>query len=132
MVSEVIIKNEFIVLMITVLILIVVEYGLGVFKGRRISGKKLYVLILIVVEYGLGENIYYIKLPENVYVLILIVVEYGLGGLADTARQKTAKCSLNPYCSGIWSRSSRRKAEAYQLDFVLILIVVEYGLGDII
>ena len=37
-------------------------------------------------------------------VLILIVVEYGLGGAKNIVLTYN-KTSLNPYCSGIWSRS---------------------------
>ena len=38
---------------------------------------------------------------------------------------------LNPYCSGIWSRSWYSGVMLYLGDNGLILIVVEYGLGDV-
>ena len=37
-------------------------------------------------------------------VLILIVVEYGLGDKKNRFVKRISKTSLNPYCSGIWSR----------------------------
>ena len=37
---------------------------------------------------------------------------------------------LNPYCSGIWSRSCWCQLLHLLFQVVLILIVVEYGLGD--
>ena len=63
-------------------------------------------------------------------VLILIVVEYGLGdpsllGLIFT------DASLNPYCSGIWSRRRGLFVDRIPRRKVLILIVVEYGLGGL-
>ena len=39
--------------------------------------------------------------------------------------------SLNPYCSGIWSRSIAQKCWKLMYQNVLILIVVEYGLGEV-
>ena len=78
------------------------EYGLGdvlFFAVYFLSGL---VLILIVVEYGLG--VLEINVPKlNELVLILIVVEYGLGVLSKP-KLRQVKLSLNPYCSGIWSR----------------------------
>ena len=62
----------------SVLILIVVEYGLGDMIVKLFARCRVGVLILIVVEYGLGENIPNID-KEGKPVLILIVVEYGLG-----------------------------------------------------
>ena len=41
---------------------------------------------------------------------------------------RNTRC-LNPYCSGIWSRSKTGKEYKSYLKPVLILIVVEYGLG---
>ena len=59
-----------------VLILVVVEYGLGLLKTHYLS--QFAVLILVVVEYGLGQALATgtAKLDD---VLILVVVEYGLG-----------------------------------------------------
>ena len=42
------------------------------------------------------------------HVLILIVVEYGLGENIVLTYNKTQE-SLNPYCSGIWSRRRYRQ-----------------------
>ena len=41
---------------------------------------------------------------DGASVLILIVVEYGLGVVLSDGSEHTF-VSLNPYCSGIWSRS---------------------------
>ena len=86
------------------------------------------VLILIVVEYGLGV---YNERNQGVLatVLILIVVEYGLGALFTFYLFYLTQKSLNPYCSGIWSRRLQTKAMWSAGGEVLILIVVEYGLG---
>ena len=65
----------------------------------------LVVLILIVVEYGLGAGeTFNGKLVERV--LILIVVEYGLGANVFIRFSSIFLKCLNPYCSGIWSRSN--------------------------
>ena len=55
------------------------EYGLGEYEEYLCKGLQS-VLILIVVEYGLGELIDKRGTHDSVGVLILIVVEYGLGG----------------------------------------------------
>ena len=39
--------------------------------------------------------------------------------------------SLNPYCSGIWSRRDTDYGWKTIFYMVLILIVVEYGLGEV-
>ena len=89
------------------------------------------VLILIVVEYGLGVRDY-IDVPKiYMHVLILIVVEYGLG-VADRANADIITEGLNPYCSGIWSRRELLKCMSNGASLVLILIVVEYGLGVVL
>ena len=85
-----------------VLILVVVEYGLGGFSPCSVCDRK--VLILVVVEYGLGAllpwiGVIYLSLNpccrgiwsrriqkiklKVVVVLILVVVEYGLGAIND-------------------------------------------------
>ena len=61
-------------------------------------------IILVVVEDGLGA---YIRVGEwylfNI-VLILVIVEYGFGDTKRLLCGETVK-SLNPCCSGRWSRS---------------------------
>ena len=59
-------------------------------------------------------------------VLILIVVDDGLV-LIYSVFNKIVKHSLNPYCSGRWSRTARQIADATN-QTVLILIVVDDGL----
>ena len=53
-------------------------------------------------------------------------MEDGLVQCAE-AYDKAVKDSLNPYCSGRWSRTGSTSTSRY-LKFVLILIVVEDGL----
>ena len=55
-------------------------------------------------------------------------MEYGLGLFHLTISTKK-EGSLNPCCSGIWSRTAVRKHRRSYRQYVLILVVVEYGLG---
>ena len=66
------------------------------------------VLILVVVEYGLGQAVPYLMVVGK-SVLILVVVEYGLGHLTFKRLYKYVQ-RLNPCCSGIWSRTTRKSA----------------------
>ena len=86
----------------TVLILVVMEYGLGVFPKKMIT--------------------------TQVNVLILVVMEYGLGGSCSFCSVKCC-CSLNPCCNGIWSRR-QVNSRLITKENVLILVVMEYGLGE--
>ncbi len=61
-----------------VLILVLVEDGLGDFKNHHSSNTLRIVLILVLVEDGLGELEGGILLPQS-RVLILVLVEDGLG-----------------------------------------------------
>ena len=60
------------------------------------------VLILVVVEYGLGHLS--ATVSRDMKVLILVVVEYGLGHIPLSTDASVG--SLNPCCSGIWSRTT--------------------------
>ena len=62
-----------------VLILVVVEDGLGELFGFSVSSKQYEVLILVVVEDGLGVNANVNLVDSFGDVLILVVVEDGLG-----------------------------------------------------
>ena len=62
----------------------------------------MYVLILVVVEYGLGHLS--ATVSRDMKVLILVVVEYGLGHIPLSTDASVG--SLNPCCSGIWSRTT--------------------------
>ncbi len=62
------------------------------------------VLILIVVEDGLVQKLFDEVEEDNEAVLILIVVEDGLV-LITLDPDGRKMCSLNPYCSGRWSRT---------------------------
>ena len=115
------------------------------------SSQNARVLILVVVEYGLGQQLG-CEFKEFKSVLILVVVEYGLGlynnlpcylwgrlnpccrGIwsrtAVSPNGSTVEYdSLNPCCRGIWSRTDAPATGETCVWFVLILVVVEYGLG---
>ena len=64
---------------------------------------------------------------KRMVVLILIVVEDGLVPIAVSFLSLMVR-SLNPYCSGRWSRTMRGIAASKAVVAVLILIVVEDGL----
>ena len=66
-------------------------------------------------------------MSEENFVLILIVVEDGLVH-SESKRSTTNKSSLNPYCSGRWSRTTSISLTQRLVMCVLILIVVEDGL----
>ena len=86
----------------TVLILIVVDNGLVLHLVLPCASLHVEVLILIVVDNGL--------VPEKMLngkeygVLILIVVDNGLV-LSYDVHNSCYISSLNPYCSGQWSRT---------------------------
>ena len=83
------------------------------------------VLILIVVDNGLVQAIVEGK-KYAVSVLILIVVDNGLVPFKGFA-QAVDTASLNPYCSGQWSRTLLSWTICANMR-VLILIVVDNGL----
>ena len=60
-------------------------------------------------------------------VLILVVVEDGLVPMFQV-KKSLSLMSLNPCCSGRWSRTSRTETEYTAQHIVLILVVVEDGL----
>ena len=86
-----------------VLILIVVEDGLVQIDGEEMTSDGV-VLILIVVEDGLVRLRSLRLVQLRYWVLILIVVEDGLV-LHKTLSSVLSCPSLNPYCSGRWSRT---------------------------
>ena len=113
------------------------------------------VLILVLVEDGLGGYDEEDGLRNTIYVLILVLVEDGLGAHQKTAitsryLQSLNPCfsggwsrrsfkkfflihirkSLNPCFSGGWSRSVKNKENTVYNLQVLILVLVEDGLGD--
>ena len=88
---------------LTVLILIVVEDGLVPHRLRQLSTRVMVVLILIVVEDGLVPS-NWSSIMTCAIVLILIVVEDGLV-LRVLPNLQMMRGSLNPYCSGRWSRT---------------------------
>ena len=53
------------------------EYGLG--ESIALDAVHLVVLILVLMEYGLGEIILIINSSKMKVVLILVLMEYGLG-----------------------------------------------------
>ena len=135
-----------------VLILVLVEDGLGASRFQLFENSKP-VLILVLVEDGLGA---FVKVPSTSTktVLILVLVEDGLGASTKQSllRRNSSQClnpcfsggwsrsckkvfidtypeeSLNPCFSGGWSRSSS-SCTRRPLCTVLILVLVEDGLG---
>ena len=86
------------------------------------------VLILVLMEYGLGPE--FSALHPDVYkdVLILVLMEYGLGQhVVDSYNFSIS--SLNPCFNGIWSRTKEIEM-LVKSDSVLILVLMEYGLGQ--
>ena len=65
------------------------------------------VLILVVVEDGLGELNFISGYSFTPEVLILVVVEDGLGEYKGGFKWVSTADCLNPCCSGRWSRSYR-------------------------
>ena len=111
-----------------VLILVLVEDGLGELKRQSSENWVAKVLILVLVEDGLGVRSAYLKELEALNVLILVLVEDGLGEEENTSYIKPPK-SLNPCFSGGWSRSSETAKPTTSHCAVLILVLVEDGLG---
>ena len=61
-----------------VLILLLMEYGLGPDKKGEYAA-KFWVLILLLMEYGLGRGAVAVETTPAADVLILLLMEYGLG-----------------------------------------------------
>ena len=89
-----------------VLILVLVEDGLGVcgIPGHRES--SLLVLILVLVEDGLGVTPNHPNGGQFYVVLILVLVEDGLG-VCSIWTTFSERYRLNPCFSGGWSRRKR-------------------------
>ena len=64
----------------------------------------------------------------GVSVLILIVLEFALALNMKTIKEELVK-SLNPYCTGICSRTWRKTTATTFWNEVLILIVLEFALA---
>ncbi len=93
-----------------VLILVLVEDGLGVWLRARIRQRRS-VLILVLVEDGLGV----LHINKQVHinlVLILVLVEDGLGEMKKK-NFVSPKTSLNPCFSGGWSRRQEKQVLKY-------------------
>ena len=92
------------------------------------SGMMKKVLILVLVEDGLGVRAPLLQSVQYNWVLILVLVEDGLGGkLFFTCGD--AQGGLNPCFSGGWSRSCFEDGSPKHFLRVLILVLVEDGLG---
>ena len=88
---------------VEVLILVVVEIGLGAIYESIMGILSEKVLILVVVEIGLGETKReFVPMLKGI-VLILVVVEIGLGDGHKFMRE-IMNTGLNPCCSGNRSR----------------------------
>ena len=84
-----------------------------------------HVLILVVVDNGL-VLVSNVRFTMSQFVLILVVVDNGLVPLLDDSRHWSR--SLNPCCSGQWSRTPTGEVEIVVVYAVLILVVVDNGL----
>ena len=85
------------------------------------------VLILVVVDNGLVLVLVKLQKAIDLIVLILVVVDNGLVHIEIKVLDKS-KTSLNPCCSGQWSRTRRHHSERLDGRNVLILVVVDNGL----
>ena len=85
-------------------------------KGRRLTWLTA-VLILVLVEDGLGVIQKHMEILNST-VLILVLVEDGLGDFSKSIKDVTEKC-LNPCFSGGWSRSAAAAKGGDQLDACL-------------
>ena len=117
-------------------------------KVQALGYSEALVLILVVVEYGLGVSLRSSPTRKHLCLnpccggiwsrrkqLLSLLLMGGLnpccGGIWSRSVWGLAKnCQecLNPCCGGIWSRRDRDGALSRQ-GTVLILVVVEYGLG---
>ena len=90
------------------------------------------VLILVLVEDGLGDNRQSNNTRMHMAVLILVLVEDGLGVITEIDYRDEILSGLNPCFGGRWSRSLKSLVCTEPETFVLILVLVEDGLGDCI
>ena len=94
----------------------------------ELNDAQILVLILVVVDNGLVRH-KFMTHPLFVGVLILVVVDNGLVQFEGTFEETDGKESLNPCCSGQWSRTLIVKVNVLLLiKVVLILVVVDNGL----
>ena len=88
------------------------------------------VLILVLMEYGLGRSHRGVGRGLSSLVLILVLMEYGLGRDLRGVEGRNLLC-LNPCFNGIWSRTEEATDLWAEYDEVLILVLMEYGLGGV-
>ena len=110
-----------------VLILIVLEFALA-HPERVLLKCSEGVLILIVLEFALAQMYLYLPMYSQ-RVLILIVLEFALAHKLTSAENALVSC-LNPYCTGICSRTKRMGVRTVKKVGVLILIVLEFALAQ--
>ena len=89
-----------------VLILVLVDVGLGQEEVQTIAVELMKVLILVLVDVGLGQT-HYVQRTSEGPVLILVLVDVGLGPPVSSSA-KTKPVGLNPCFSGCWSRTQER------------------------
>ena len=92
--------------------------------------RALSVLILVLVEYALGVKGILMYSTLIYWVLILVLVEYALGAVSVVVGAALPR--LNPCFSGICSRRTDEKSSTCAVIGVLILVLVEYALGAFI
>ena len=86
---------------IDVLILVLLEYALRVYK-TIVKANDTGVLILVLLEYALRDNV--LPFKKIIFVLILVLLEYALRVFIYDSTETPAVC-LNPCFTGICSAS---------------------------
>ena len=89
-----------------VLILVLVDVGLGPPSHRTGDPVACVVLILVLVDVGLGPANPMFTVDDLKAVLILVLVDVGLGRLLEMELKTLIKSCLNPCFSGCWSRTA--------------------------
>ena len=87
------------------------------------------VLILVLMEYGLWPKRHCFQTSVRGRVLILVLMEYGLWRIDFGGRPCRHRSCLNPCFDGIWSLTVWPSWSSWQARAcVLILVLMEYGL----
>ena len=87
------------------------------------------VLILVLVDVGLGHSALISADALTTVVLILVLVDVGLGHCGEVRFTRIRGGCLNPCFSGCWSRTCKSGYSWSAAGKVLILVLVDVGLG---
>ena len=88
------------------------EYGLEHNEQQSLDVFSYAVLILVLMEYSLG--LHRMCANTNRGIFILVLMEDGLGWMERTKQCVLSRTRLNPCSNGIWSRTGARNAEHVQ------------------